>query len=96
MVDDTNPVPDSEGGTEKEQPSQTERVAATTKQQMILDAVRSHYIAKRSAAFANLNNYFLNGVGVSEHPDIVEECRLLFEAIDHAEGMLSSIRRIMG
>ena len=88
MVDDTNPVPDPN--------SQAEPPVPPTKHQMIVEAVTSHYVAKRSAAFANLNNYLLNGVGVSEHPDIVEECRLLFETINHSEGMLNSIRRIVG
>ena len=61
--------------------------------QMVLGAVEAHFVAEHTRAVANVNNYLQNPAGIGEHPDIVEECIVLFEKLSHAEGALESIRK---
>ena len=65
-----------------------------TPQQALLAAVETHYIAIRAKAISNLNNYMIHPVGIGEHPDIVAETIKLIEDINHADGMLQTLRRI--
>jgi len=52
---------------------------------LAVTAMKSHFIAKRDRAMANLSNYIISPVGIGEHPDIVEECIKLIEEIDHVD-----------
>jgi len=65
-----------------------------TQQQTMLGAVEAHFVAVRAKSIANLNGYMLSQAGVAEHPDIVSEIIKLIEAIDHAEGILNTLKRI--
>ena len=62
--------------------------------QLLLQAVETHFIAKKSKAIANLNNYLQHPAAIGEHPDLVEETIKLFEDVSHADGVLSTIKRI--
>tara|TARA_R100000008_G_C3573653_1_gene163815 strand:+ start:483 stop:701 length:219 start_codon:yes stop_codon:yes gene_type:complete len=62
--------------------------------QLLIKAVESHFIAQRTKALANLNNYFSNPAAIGEHPDIVDESIKLLEKISHADGVLETIKRI--
>ena len=62
---------------------------------LLLQAVESHFMAKRTKALANLNNYLQSSVGIGEHPDIVEETVKLFENISHADGVLDTIKKVI-
>ena len=62
--------------------------------QLLIKAVESHFIAERTKALANLNNYFSNPVAIGEHPDIVDESIKLLEKISHADGVLETLKRI--
>jgi hypothetical protein len=66
-----------------------------TSAQLILRAVEAHFMAKRSRAVANLNNYLTNSVGIGEHPDVVEECIKLIDDIDHSESSLATLNRVI-
>ena len=68
--------------------------SAPMPQQALLAAVEAHYVAVRAKAISNLNNYMVTPVGVGEHPDIVAEAIKLMEDINHADGMLQTLRRI--
>jgi methylaspartate ammonia-lyase len=67
---------------------------AASSEPLAITAMRSHFIARRDRAMANLSNYIITPVGVGEHPDTVEECIKLIEEIDHADSVLETIQRI--
>ena len=60
----------------------------------ILDALRAKFNSDKLTAFANLNNYMMNSVGVGEHPDVVAECDKLVSAIADADGKLQILDQI--
>jgi hypothetical protein len=62
--------------------------------QLLLQAIESHFIAKKTKAIANLTNYLQHPAAIGEHPDIVTEGIKLFEDISHADGVLDTIKRI--
>jgi len=66
-----------------------------TLQQNLLTALRSHFVAKRDRAVANLNNYLNNPAGVGEHPDIVEECTKLLQDLSDADGVLATLEDLL-
>ncbi len=66
-----------------------------TSAQLILRAVEAHFMAQRSRAVANLNNYLTSSAGVGEHPDVVEECIKLVDDIEHAESSLATLNRVI-
>ena len=72
-----------------------DEVQYATLQQNLLTALRSHFIAKRDRAVANLNNYLNTPAGIGEHPDIVEECTKLLEDLSDAEGVLSTLEGLL-
>ena len=72
-----------------------DEVQYATLQQNLLTALRSHFIAKRDRAVANLNNQLNNPAGIGEHPDIVEECTKLLEDLSDAEGVLSTLEGLL-
>ena len=77
------------------QPSSRNAPVSPTPQQALMGALEMHYIAKRTKALANLNQYMTNPVGVAEHPDIVAEAIKLMEEINHSDGMLETLKHIM-
>ena len=58
----------------------------------IVDALQAKYIAQKLEAIANLQNYLSNPVGVGEHPNIVDECDKLVDAIGHANDKLETLK----
>ena len=58
---------------------------------LIIDALKAKYVAKRLEAIANLQTYLSTAVGVGEHPDIVSECDKLINTISEAEGKLQTL-----
>ena len=62
-----------------------------TMTQNILDALKAKFNSDKLNAFANLNNYMTNSVGVAEHADIVAECEKLVAAIADADGKLQTL-----
>ena len=75
--------------------NEQEDMQYATLQQNVLTALRSHFIAKRDRAVANLNNYLNNPAGIGEHPDIVEECTKLLQDLSDAEGVLSTLEGLL-
>jgi SLT domain-containing protein len=63
--------------------------------QLLLQAVESHFIAKKTKAIANLNNYLQHPAAIGEHPDLVEETIKLFEDVSHADGLLDTIKKVI-
>jgi len=59
----------------------------------LFQAVEAHFLAMRAKAVVNLNNYLNSSAGIGEHPDIVAEAIKLLETIDHAEGVLQTLKR---
>ena len=57
--------------------------------------MRSHFVAKRDKAVANLNNYLNNPAGIGEHPDIVEECIKLLQDLSDADGVLDTLEGLV-
>ncbi len=61
----------------------------------IMNALAAKLNADKLKAFANLTNYMNNPVGVGEHPDIVEECEKLVDAIASAEGKIEVLNQLL-
>jgi hypothetical protein len=61
----------------------------------ILQASLSHYIAERDKAIAELDVYLNKGVGVGEHPKVVEEVINLFAKLDSANGVITTIKNLI-
>ena len=75
--------------------NEQEDMQYATLQQNVLTALRSHFIAKRDRAVANLNNYLNNPAGIGEHPDIVEECTKLLQDLSDADGVLATLEDLL-
>ena len=75
--------------------NEQDEIQYATLQQNLLTALRSHFVAKRDRAMANLNNYLNNPAGIGEHPDIVEECTKLLQDLSDAEGVLSTLEGLL-
>ena len=76
-------------------PPPPDTMAAPTPQQALMGALEMHYVSNRTRALANLNQYMINPVGVAEHPDVVGEVIKLVEIINHSDGMLETLKKIM-
>ena len=61
----------------------------------IINALNAKFTADKLKAFANLTNYLNNPAGIGEHPDIVEECEKLVDAISSAEGKLQTLSNLL-
>ena len=61
----------------------------------LINALAAKLNADKLKAFANLTNYMNNPVGVGEHPDIVEECEKLIDAIATAEGKIEVLNQLL-
>lgn len=57
----------------------------------ILDALEAQYKAQKIKNEVLLQNYLENSAGIGEHPDIIEECSKIIEAISSANDNLSTI-----
>lgn len=62
---------------------------------IIIDALKAKYVAERLESVANLQTYLSSGVGVGEHPGIVQECDKLVSKISDAEGKLQTIMQLI-
>ena len=51
--------------------------------EILYDALYNRYKAKQTEALCNLQMYFIEGVGVADHPNVVDTVDKLFE--DYAE-----------
>jgi hypothetical protein len=72
-----------------------DEIQQATLQQYLVSAMRSHFVAKRDRAVANLNNYLNNPAGIGEHPDIVEECVKLLEDLSDAESVVETLEGLL-
>jgi transcriptional/translational regulatory protein YebC/TACO1 len=72
-----------------------QEIQYATLQQNLINAIRSHFAAKRDRAMANLNNYLNNPVGVGEHPDVVEECVKLIQDLSDADDVLDTLEGLL-
>jgi transcriptional/translational regulatory protein YebC/TACO1 len=72
-----------------------QEIQYATLQQNLINAIRSHFTAKRDRAMANLNNYLNNPVGVGEHPDVVEECVKLIQDLSDADDVLDTLEGLL-
>ena len=61
----------------------------------IINALNAKFTADKLKAFANLTNYLNNPAGIGEHPDIVDECEKLVEAISSADGKLQTLSQLL-
>ena len=61
---------------------------------LIFKALRDEFKAKKSKNEALLNNYLTKSAGIGEHPDIIEECSKIIEAIASAQDCLNSIEEM--
>jgi len=62
---------------------------------MYLEALVIRYEADMANARANLQTYFRNGVGVAEHPDIMESLDELMEQLATAQEKLNAAKDLM-
>ena len=62
---------------------------------MYLEALVIRYEASIANATANLKTYFRNGVGVAEHPDIMESMDELMEQLVTAQEKLNAAKELM-
>ena len=72
-----------------------QEIQYATLQQNLINAIRSHFTAKRDRAMANLNNYLNNPGGVGEHPDVVEECVKLIQDLSDADDVLDTLEGLL-
>ena len=75
-------------------PFEPQQAAPEQQPNLVIEALRAHFVAKSTEALARLAIYTQKPVGVGEHPDIVAEAIKLMEDINHADGMLQTLRRI--
>lgn len=57
----------------------------------ILNALEAQYKAQKIKNEVLLQNYLQNSAGIGEHPDIIEECSKIIEAISSANDNLNTI-----
>lgn len=57
----------------------------------ILNALEAQYKAQKIKNEVLLQNYLQNSVGIGEHPDIIEECSKIIEAISSANDNLNTV-----
>ena len=62
---------------------------------MYLEALVIRYEADMANARANLQTYFRNGVGVAEHPDIMESLDELMEQLATAQEKFNVAKDLM-
>lgn len=60
----------------------------------LITTLRYRYLAQKSEAKVNLSNYTFNAVGVSEHPNVVDEVDKLVRKIDEANSLLETIKTL--
>ena len=58
-----------------------------------LRALKSRYNAQKDEAFATLEVYLSNSVGIGEHPQIVDEMDKLIKTIAEADGCLEVLSK---
>ena len=58
----------------------------------LYDALYNRYKAKQSEALCNIQMYFLEGVGVADHPNMVDTVAKLFEEYADATEYLKLLR----
>ena len=62
------------------------------KVEILYDALYDRYKAKQTEALCNLQMYFIEGVGVADHPDTVKTAAKLFEDYADATEYLKSLK----
>ena len=62
------------------------------KVEILYDALYNRYKAKQTEALCNLQMFFIEGVGVAEHPDTVKTVAKLFEEYVEATEYLKGLR----
>ena len=60
--------------------------------EILYDALYDRYKAKQTEALCNLQMYFIEGVGVADHPDTVKTVAKLFEEYAEATEYLKLLR----
>ena len=60
--------------------------------EILYDALYDRYKAKQTEALCNLQMYFIEGVGVADHPETVETVAKLFEKYADATEYLKLLR----
>ena len=60
--------------------------------EILYDALYDRYKAKQTEALCNLQMYFIEGVGVADHPDTVKTVAKLFEEYVEATEYLKSLK----
>lgn len=58
-----------------------------------LRALKSRYNAQKDEAFATLEVYLSNSVGIGEHPQIIDEMDKLVKSIAEADGCLEVLSK---
>ena len=67
----------------------------TGSSELIVTAIESSLRAKRDRAVAQLSVYINSHVGVSEHPNLVDDCESLIQEIAEAEEALRVLRNLL-
>ena len=62
------------------------------KVEILYDALYNRYKAKQQEALCNIQMYFLEGVGVADHPNTVHTIAKLFEEYVEATEHLKALR----
>ena len=60
--------------------------------EILYDALYNRYKEKQTEALCNLQMYFIEGVGVADHPDTVKTVAKLFEEYVEATEYLKSLK----
>jgi len=62
---------------------------------LILEALVAQYQAELKKLMVNIENYFINSVGVAEHPDIITEVDKLIEQVASSEEKLKIVEEML-
>ena len=62
------------------------------KVEILYDALYNRYKAKQTEALCNLQMFFIEGVGVAEHPELITSMDNLMDKLTAAEEKLKSLQ----
>ena len=78
-----------------EENSQSSQKQVSGSSELIVTAIESSLRAKRDKAVAQLSIFINSHVGVSDHPNVVDDCEALVQKIAEAEDGLRVLRNLL-
>ena len=77
-------------------PFEPQQAAPEQQPNLVIEALRAHFVAKSTEALARLAIYTQKPVGVGEHPDIVGECISAASDYETAQSTLERLDALFG